>query len=161
MGSFFWVKIEDYPFTEVQTAHPVHRWHFRHRIFATLEWDIMEEGLKKRILSKSNEKKKWVLLTTRSLGSSGKALWWVQVKLDQILGLNRSARLNGDIEIWTSWHFDNEMKNAEGKLEKEKEENILKRKICMRRRKRRKIFGEEKYFFSRRVFCRDKRFLRT
>ena len=39
------------------------------------------------------------------------------------------------------------MKNAEGKLEKEKEENILKRKICMRRRKRRKIFGEEKYFF--------------
>ena len=39
----------------------------------------------------------------------------------QILGLNRSARLNGDIELWTSWHFDYEMKNAEGKLEKEKE----------------------------------------
>ena len=46
-------------------------------------------------------------------------------KLDQILGLNRSARLNGDIGLRTPWHFD---------LWHEE-----------RRRKRRKIFGEGKY----------------
>ena len=46
------------------------------------------------------------------------------------------------------------MKNAEGKLEKEKEENIPKRKnIFLQRRKRRKIFGVGKYFFSRGYFA--------
>ena len=52
------------------------------------------------------------------------------------------------------------MKNAEGKLEKEKEENSLKIDMYEEKEKA-EIFGEEKYFLSRRVFCRDKRFLRT
>ena len=30
----------------------------------------------------------------------------LSIKLDQILGLNRSTRLNGDIGLWTSWYFD-------------------------------------------------------
>ena len=51
------------------------------------------------------------------------------------------------------------MKNVEGKLEKEKEENIPKRKnIFLQRRKRRKIFGEGKYFFSRGYFSETQGF---
>ena len=45
------------------------------------------------------------------------------------------------------------MKNAEGKLEKEKEENIPKQNIFLQRRKWHKIFGEGKYFFSRGYFA--------
>ena len=46
------------------------------------------------------------------------------------------------------------MKNEEGKLEKEKEENIPKRKhIFLQRRKRLKIFGVGKYLFSRGYFA--------
>ena len=45
------------------------------------------------------------------------------------------------------------MKNAEGKLEKEKEENILKRKNIFAEKEKENIFGEGKYFFSRGYFA--------
>ena len=50
------------------------------------------------------------------------------------------------------------MKNAEGKLEKEKEENILKRKICMRRRKRRKFLEKKNIFFAEGILQRQEVF---
>ena len=52
---------------------------------------------------------------------------WNHSELDQILGPNSSARLNGDFGLWTSWHFD---------LWDEQ-----------RRRKRRKISGVRKHLF--------------
>ena len=41
------------------------------------------------------------------MNSDQKWIWNVEEnKLDQILGLNRSARLNEDIGLWSIWHFD-------------------------------------------------------
>ena len=50
------------------------------------------------------------------------------------------------------------MKNAEGKLEKEKEENSLKGKICMRRRKRRKFLEKKNIFFRGGYFAETRGF---
>ena len=50
------------------------------------------------------------------------------------------------------------MKNTEGKLEKEKEENILKRKNIFAEKEKENIFGEGKYFFSRGYFAETQGF---
>ena len=68
-------------------------------------------------------------------------------KLDQVLGLNRSARLNGDNGLWTSRHC--EMKNTEGKGEN----YLWKTNILLEEKKKGdgkgvKYYGKVKYFLG-------------
>ena len=67
-----------------------------------------------------------------------------RVKLDQILGLNRSARLKGDIELWTFWYFDIWDEERRG----------MRRKIFREKKAGKEIFCIFTIFCIFEIFCK-------
>ena len=66
--------------------------------------------------------------------------------------------------VWRRVKIENEVllgAKRKGKIGEGRGGKYSEKKNMYEEKEKSEIFGEEKYFFSRRVFCRDKRFLRT